>query len=56
MYACEWNPAAIEGLKRGLEKNRVSSNRCTVIQGDNNKVYCCTVYSQKYLLEFNFTL
>lgn len=42
VYACEWNPAAVEGLKRGLERNGVS-NRCTVLQGDNRKVIIHTV-------------
>ncbi|CAI0468320.1 unnamed protein product [Linum tenue] len=34
VYACEWNPNAIEALKRNLELNSVS-NRCVVLEGDN---------------------
>ncbi|KAJ8761812.1 hypothetical protein K2173_004661 [Erythroxylum novogranatense] len=34
VYACEWNPYAVEALKRNLQKNFVS-DRCIVIEGDN---------------------
>ncbi|XP_071697573.1 tRNA wybutosine-synthesizing protein 2/3/4-like isoform X2 [Rutidosis leptorrhynchoides] len=34
VYACEWNPHAIEALKRNLEVNGVA-DRCVVLEGDN---------------------
>ncbi|CAN1326735.1 tRNA wybutosine-synthesizing protein 2/3/4 [Linum perenne] len=34
VYACEWNPKAVEALKRNLELNSVS-DRCVVLEGDN---------------------
>ncbi|CAN0863438.1 tRNA wybutosine-synthesizing protein 2/3/4 [Linum grandiflorum] len=34
VYACEWNPKAVEALKRNLELNSVS-DRCIVLEGDN---------------------
>ncbi|WCJ20164.1 tRNA wybutosine-synthesizing protein 2/3/4 [Euphorbia peplus] len=34
VYACEWNPHAVEALKRNLEANSVS-DRCVVLEGDN---------------------
>ncbi|OAY25926.1 hypothetical protein MANES_16G007200v8 [Manihot esculenta] len=34
VYACEWNPHAVEALKRNLEANFVSG-RCIVLEGDN---------------------
>ncbi|KAL9992660.1 putative transferase [Helianthus debilis subsp. tardiflorus] len=34
VYACEWNPHAIEALKRNLEANGVA-DRCVVLEGDN---------------------
>ncbi|KAG4146669.1 hypothetical protein ERO13_D05G173300v2 [Gossypium hirsutum] len=34
VYACEWNPHAIEALKRNLEANSVS-DRCIILEGDN---------------------
>lgn len=37
VYACEWNPHAVEGLRSGLELNGVS-HRCTVVEGDNRVV------------------
>ncbi len=37
VYACEWNSAAIEALKRNLDINGVSK-RCVVLEGDNRKV------------------
>ncbi|KAL0542912.1 hypothetical protein IC582_017993 [Cucumis melo] len=36
VYACEWNPHAIEALKRNLQANCVS-NRCVVLEGDNRE-------------------
>lgn len=37
VHACEWNPDAVEALKRNLQLNRVSDH-CTVHQGDNRKL------------------
>ncbi|KAI3680535.1 hypothetical protein L6452_35307 [Arctium lappa] len=34
VYACEWNPHAIEALRRNLEANSVA-DRCVVLEGDN---------------------
>lgn len=34
VYACEWNPHAIEALQRNLKLNSVS-DRCIVLEGDN---------------------
>ncbi|CAI9292557.1 unnamed protein product [Lactuca saligna] len=34
VYACEWNPHAIEALKHNLEANGVA-DRCIVLEGDN---------------------
>ncbi|OMO76800.1 tRNA transferase Trm5/Tyw2 [Corchorus capsularis] len=34
VYACEWNPHAMEALKRNLQLNSVS-DRCIVLEGDN---------------------
>lgn len=38
VHACEWNPDAVEALKRNLQLNRVA-HRCTVHQGDNRQVW-----------------
>lgn len=35
LYACEWNPDAIEALKKNLTLNKVDTRRYTVIEGDN---------------------
>ena len=42
VHACDWNPCAIEALKRGLKTNGVDE-RCTVHFGDSRKVcmYVC---------------
>ena len=37
VHACEWNPVAMEGLRRGLVANGVSE-RCTLHEGDCRKV------------------
>ena len=37
VYACEWNPNAVEALRRNLELNHMDS-KCTVLPGDNKKV------------------
>lgn len=34
VYACEWNPHAIEALRHNLQANLVS-DRCIVLEGDN---------------------
>ena len=38
VHACEWNPVAVEGLRRGLAANGVSE-RCVIHEGD------CTIVS-----------
>ncbi|KAF2304683.1 hypothetical protein GH714_037467 [Hevea brasiliensis] len=37
VYACEWNPHAVEALKRNLEANSVS-DRSVVLEGDNRMI------------------
>lgn len=37
VHACEWNPHAVEALKRGLKVNKVE-DRCIVHFGDNREV------------------
>lgn len=43
VYACEWNPHAIEALHHNLQANFVA-DRCIVLEGDNRitapKVSC----------------
>ncbi|KAL3627489.1 hypothetical protein CASFOL_028852 [Castilleja foliolosa] len=34
VYACEWNPHAVQALRRNLNANAVS-DRCIVLEGDN---------------------
>lgn len=34
VYACEWNPHAVEALKRNVEANSVN-DRCIILEGDN---------------------
>ncbi|XP_015941234.1 tRNA wybutosine-synthesizing protein 2/3/4 isoform X1 [Arachis duranensis] len=34
VYACEWNPHAVEALKHNLQANSVA-DRCIVLEGDN---------------------
>lgn len=36
VYACEWNPHAVEALQRNLHLNSVF-DRCTVLFGDNRQ-------------------
>lgn len=36
VYACEWNPAAVEALKRNLLLNKVQE-KCTLLEGDNRE-------------------
>lgn len=40
VHACEWNPAAVEALKKNLRSNGVS-DRCSVHQGDNRQLQLC---------------
>lgn len=35
LYACEWNPDAIDALKKNLTLNKLETSRYTVIEGDN---------------------
>ncbi|XP_029020774.1 tRNA wybutosine-synthesizing protein 2 homolog isoform X2 [Betta splendens] len=42
VHACEWNPNAVEALRRNLEANRVS-DRCTVHEGDNRQLQLCDI-------------
>lgn len=37
VYCCEWNPAAIEALRRNIHLNHVE-NRMTICEGDNRQV------------------
>ncbi|GAU98222.1 hypothetical protein RvY_09398 [Ramazzottius varieornatus] len=37
VYACEWNPYAVEALRRNLKLNRME-DRCEVLFGDNRQV------------------
>ncbi|KPP64262.1 tRNA wybutosine-synthesizing protein 2-like, partial [Scleropages formosus] len=37
VHACEWNPHAVEALRRNLQLNGVSE-RCTVHEGDNRQL------------------
>lgn len=34
VYACEWNPHAVEALRHNLEANLVA-DRCVLLEGDN---------------------
>lgn len=34
LYACEWNPHAVEALRHNLHANSVA-DRCVVLEGDN---------------------
>ncbi|XP_034740152.1 tRNA wybutosine-synthesizing protein 2 homolog isoform X2 [Etheostoma cragini] len=42
LHACEWNPDAVETLKKNLVANGVS-DRCTVHQGDNRQLQLCDI-------------
>lgn len=37
VHACEWNPAAVEALKKNVRSNGVSDH-CSVHQADNRQV------------------
>ncbi|BFG27473.1 hypothetical protein CerSpe_137470 [Prunus speciosa] len=37
VYACEWNPHAVEALRRNLQANSVS-DQCIILEGDNRTV------------------
>lgn len=38
VHACEWNPAAVEALKKNLALNSISDGRYAIHQGDNRSV------------------
>ncbi|KAK7922516.1 hypothetical protein WMY93_009418 [Mugilogobius chulae] len=42
VHACEWNPDAVEALRKNLHLNKVS-DRCTIHQGDNRHLQLCDV-------------
>ncbi|XP_077434352.1 tRNA wybutosine-synthesizing protein 2 homolog [Vanacampus margaritifer] len=42
VHACEWNPHAVEALRKNLATNRVR-DRCTVHSGDNRQVQLCDI-------------
>ena len=50
VYACEWNPDAIEALKKNLAINNVSE-RCVVLEGDNKLVHMMNSFNY---LGYNF--
>ncbi|KAJ4980614.1 hypothetical protein NE237_031451 [Protea cynaroides] len=37
VYACEWNPHAIEALRRNVEANSLT-DRCIILEGDNRAI------------------
>lgn len=39
LHACEWNPDAVEALRKNLRLNGVE-DRCVVHFGDNRQVIC----------------
>ena len=41
VYACEWNPDAVESLRTNLALNAVE-RRCTVLFGDNRQALYLT--------------
>ncbi len=47
VHACEWNPNALEALRRGLTANGVA-DRCVVHFGDNRKVNAAIQYFMHY--------
>lgn len=51
VHACEWNPDAVEALKKNLVANGVS-DRCTVHQGDNRQVMCFYIAILALLIEY----
>ena len=32
VYACEWNPAAVEALRDNLRINNIDPSRCTILE------------------------
>ncbi|XP_057706419.1 tRNA wybutosine-synthesizing protein 2 homolog isoform X1 [Corythoichthys intestinalis] len=42
VHACEWNPNAIEALRKNLVTNKVQ-DRCTVHPGDNRQIQLCDI-------------
>ena len=45
VHACEWNPCAVEALRRGLKANKIE-DRCVVHFGDNKKVKTLIIASE----------
>lgn len=37
VYACEWNPNALDALRHNLQVNHVE-DRCTILEGDNRLI------------------
>lgn len=35
LYACEWNPDAVEAFRKNLILNKVDPKQCTILEGDN---------------------
>lgn len=52
MYACEWNPHAVEALRRNLQLNSVIG-RCIVLEGDN-KITAPKVHLHWFLQTTNY--
>ena len=49
LHACEWNPNAVEALRRNVELNGVA-DRCTVHAGDNREVIASLCLSFYFML------
>jgi len=49
VFACEWNPDAIEALKKNTRLNKVSE-RCTILEGDNRKVISDDIKADRILM------
>lgn len=49
VYACEWNPAAVQALKHNVARNGVAAH-CTVLEGDCTAVapQVCLLASRSY--------
>ena len=61
VYACEWNPHAVEALRHNLHANSVME-RCIILEGDNRivapKVCTLTLFlvDEKFCFVFLFSL
>lgn len=55
VFACEWNPHAVEALGRNLELNKVQ-DRCTVLPGDNQLVSAWKLQWSSFRVEGNFEI